>query len=146
MRASRGGNTPKLGVMLGQLTPGAAAVPTCRPVSEGVVVTDVQAGQPGGREGLQPGDVIVEADRKQVSDPKAVADAVREAPERGDQAILLLVKREGQNRFVAIGLGARLTRPLGAGRPWEGGRRAVAGPRYFRRSPGRRPCGPLDRH
>jgi hypothetical protein len=39
-----------------------------------------------------------------VSDPKAVADAVREAAEHGDHTILLLVQREGQNRFVAIGL------------------------------------------
>ena len=48
--------------------------------------------------------MIVQADRKQVSDPKAVADAVREAADRGDETILLLVQREGQNRFVAVGL------------------------------------------
>jgi S1-C subfamily serine protease len=53
---------------------------------------------------LQPGDVILEANRKQVSDPKAVADAVREAAEQGDHTVLLLVQRDGQNRFVAIGV------------------------------------------
>jgi hypothetical protein len=39
-----------------------------------------------------------------VSDPKAVADAVREAAEQGENTVLLLVQRDGQNRFVAIGL------------------------------------------
>jgi hypothetical protein len=34
-----------------------------------------------------------------------VAEAVRKAAERGEQSILLLVKREGQDRFVAVRLG-----------------------------------------
>jgi hypothetical protein len=29
---------------------------------------------------------------------------VREAAKRGDETILLLVQRDGQNRFVAVGL------------------------------------------
>ena len=91
--------------MLGQLTPEARQQFELSDDVEGVVVTDVAAGQPGGRErACSAGDVIIEADRKQVSDPKAVADAVREAAERGDETILLLVQREGQNRFVAVGL------------------------------------------
>jgi serine protease Do len=68
------------------------------------VVTEVQPGSPAAEKGLQPGDVILEANRKQVSDPKAVADVVREAAEQGDHTVLLLVQRDGQNRFVAIGL------------------------------------------
>ena len=48
--------------------------------------------------------LIIEADRKQMSDPAMVTAAVREAAERGDEAILLLVKRDGQDRFVALGL------------------------------------------
>ena len=97
-------NTPKLGVMLGQLTPEARQQFDLPADLKGVVVTDVEPGSPAAEKGLQPGDVIVEANRKQVSDPKAVANAVREAAEHGDHTILLLVQREGQNRFVAIGL------------------------------------------
>ncbi len=97
-------NTPKLGLMLGQLTPEARQQFQLPADVEGVVVTDVQPGSPAADKGLQRGDVIVQADRKQVSDPKAVADAVRAAAERGDDAVLLLVKRDGQNRFVAVGL------------------------------------------
>jgi serine protease Do len=97
-------DTPKLGVMLGQLTPDVRQQFQLSNDVNGVVVTDVQPGSPAAEKGLQPGDVIVEANRKQVSDPKAVADVVREAAEQGDHTVLLLVQRDGQNRFVAIGL------------------------------------------
>ena len=97
-------DAPKLGLMLSQLTPEAREQFELSNDAEGVLVTDVQPGSPAAEKGLQRGDVIVQADRKQVSDPKAVADAVREAADRGDETILLLVQREGQNRFVAVGL------------------------------------------
>ena len=102
--SSEAAETPKLGVMLAELTPDARQSLKLPDGAEGVVVTDVQPGSPAAEKGLQPGDVIVEADRKQVTEPKMVADAVRAAAERGEQAILLLVKREGQDRFVAVPL------------------------------------------
>jgi serine protease Do len=97
-------DTPKLGVMLAKLTPETRSSLNLPEDAKGVVVTDVQPGSPAAEKGLQPGDVIVEANRKQVNDPKMVADAVREAAKRGDEAILLLVQRDGQDRFVAIRL------------------------------------------
>jgi serine protease Do len=97
-------DTPKLGLMLGQLTPEARQQFQLSADVKGVVVTDVEPGSPAAEKGLQPGDVILEANRKQVSEPKAVADAVREAAEQGEHTVLLLVQRDGQNRFVAIGL------------------------------------------
>ena len=102
--SSEAAETPKLGVMLAELTPDARQSLNLPDGAEGVVVTDVQPGSPAAEKGLQPGDVIVEADRKQVTEPKMVADAVRAATERGEEAILLLVKREGQDRFVAVPL------------------------------------------
>jgi serine protease Do len=95
-------NTPKLGVALAKLTPETRQSLNLPDDAKGVVVTDVQPGSPAAEKGLQAGDVIVQADRKEVSDPKQVADAVRKAAERGDQTILLLVKREGQDRFIAV--------------------------------------------
>ena len=97
-------NTPKLGVALAKLTPEAQRRWTCPTASEGAVVTDVQPGSPAAEKGLQRGDVIVEVDHQKVTEPKTVADAVRDAAQRGDETILLLVKHEGQDRFVAVPL------------------------------------------
>jgi serine protease Do len=96
--------TPKLGVMLAKLTPEAREELDLPADVEGVVITDVQPGSPAAEKGLQRGDLIIQADRKPMSDPAMVSAAVREAAERGDEAILLLVKRDGQDRFVALGL------------------------------------------
>ncbi|MCE3249354.1 MAG: serine protease [Geminicoccaceae bacterium] len=100
----QGSDAPQLGVMLAELTPEARQQLDLPAEVEGVLVTDVQPGSPAAEKGLQSGDVIVEADRKQVSDPEMVAEAVRNAAERGDDAIVLLVKRDGQDRFVAVRL------------------------------------------
>ncbi|HSA79380.1 MAG TPA: DegQ family serine endoprotease [Geminicoccaceae bacterium] len=96
--------SPKIGVALAKLTPEARQSLNLPEEATGVVVTEVQPGSPAAEKGLRSGDVIVEADRKQVSDPSMVAEAVREAAERGDETILLLVKRDGQDRFVAVRL------------------------------------------
>jgi len=96
--------TPKLGVMLAELTPEVREQLDLPADTRGVVIAEVQPGSPAAEKGLQRGDLIVEADRKPMSDPAMVAEAVRAASERGDEAILLLVKRDGQDRFVAIGL------------------------------------------
>jgi serine protease Do len=99
-----GDNTPKLGVALAKLTPDAKRSMELPDDVEGAMVTDVQPGSPAAEKGLQRGDVIIEADHKKVIEPKTVIDAVREAAERGDETILLLIKREGQDRFVAVRL------------------------------------------
>jgi serine protease Do len=99
-----GDATPKLGVALAQLTPDAKRSMDLPEDLEGAMVTDVQPGSPAAEKGLQRGDVIIEADHQKVTTPKTVSDAVRAAAERGDETILLLVKREGQDRFVAVPL------------------------------------------
>ena len=97
-------DTPKLGVALAKLTADDREAMDLSDDLEGAVVTEVTPGSPAAQKGLQRGDVIIEADRKKVSEPKMVIDAVREAAERGDETILLLVKRQGQDRFVAVRL------------------------------------------
>jgi serine protease Do len=97
-------DTPRLGMALAELTPEAKRSMELEDDVEGAMVTDVEPGSPAAEKGLQRGDVIIEADRKKVTEPKTVTDAVREAAERGDETILLLVKREGQERFVAVRL------------------------------------------
>jgi serine protease Do len=95
-------DTPRLGLALAPLTPDARESLDLAGDVEGVLVADVAPGSPAAEKGLRQGDVIVEAGRQQVSDPAGVAKAVSEAAERGDESILLLVKRDGQNRFVAV--------------------------------------------
>jgi serine protease Do len=97
-------DTPKLGVMLAKITPETRDRLELPADVEGAVITEVQPGSPAAEKGLRPGDVIVEADHQAVNDPAMVAQAVRTAAERGDQTVLLLVKRDGQNRFVAVEL------------------------------------------
>jgi serine protease Do len=97
-------DAPKLGVALAELTPDAKRSLELGDDVEGAVVTNVQPGSPAAEKGLQRGDVIIEADHQRVTAPKSVADAVRAAAERGDKSVLLLVKRDGQDRFVAVPL------------------------------------------
>jgi serine protease Do len=97
-------NTPKLGVALAKLTDADRESLHLSQDVEGAIVTEVNPGSPAAEKGVQRGDVIVEVDRQKVSEPKMVADAVRQAAERGDESVLLLIKREGQDRFVALRL------------------------------------------
>jgi serine protease Do len=97
-------NTPKLGVALATLTPEALRSLDLPDGTEGAVVTDVQPGSPAAEKGLQRGDVILEANHQKITEPKSVADAVRDAAQRGDETILLLVKHQGQDRFLAVPL------------------------------------------
>jgi serine protease Do len=94
--------TPKLGLALSELTPEARSQLDLPAEQSGVVVTDVAPGSPAAEKGLRPGDVIIEANRQKVGDPASVAEAVRNASEQGSESVLLLVRRDGQDRFVAV--------------------------------------------
>lgn len=96
--------TPKLGLALAALDDEARAALDLPGDAEGAVVTRVLPGSPAAEKGVREGDVIIEADHQTVADPVTVADAVRSAAERGDKAVLLLIKRGDQDRFVAVRL------------------------------------------
>jgi serine protease Do len=87
------------GLTVSNITPDLAQQFSLRKRS-GVVVTDVAPDGPAGEAGVQPGDVIVEADRKRVH---SVADYERAVANAGSaQQLLLLVERQGQRFFVAL--------------------------------------------
>ena len=67
-------------------------------VTSGVVVVDVQSGGRAADAGLRPGDVIVEVDRKPVSD----AEGLRAALKNGTRPALLLVQRGGTTFFTTL--------------------------------------------
>ena len=94
MAATTTGDGTKLGVML---------APQGEPDKAGVTIAEVAPGSPAARNGLRPGDVIVQAGSKMVSSPDDVAGAVRAAAS-GDKPVLLLVERGDHRRYVAIEL------------------------------------------
>lgn len=70
----------------------------------GLMITAVDENGPAGLAGIQPGDVILAANKKTVNTVTELAEQVKNAQqERG--AILLQVSRQGQNFFRAIELG-----------------------------------------
>lgn len=70
---------------------------------QGLRVTGVQPGSPAAREGLMPGDLILEVNQRPVSTPAEFSKIVNyDAKRKG--AAMLLVRRQDLNRFVTIPL------------------------------------------
>ena len=74
--------------------------------AEGLVVTDVPEDGEAFEKGLRAGDLITEAGQGSVSSVAELEERVAEAREGGRKSILLLVRREGEPRFVALSLDA----------------------------------------
>ena len=73
--------------------------------AEGVLITGVEAASPAADKGLQPGLVIIEVGQEPVATPQDVATRIDEAREAGRRSVLLLIKRDGDLRFVALNIG-----------------------------------------
>ncbi|HTT38519.1 MAG TPA: DegQ family serine endoprotease [Burkholderiales bacterium] len=67
---------------------------------KGVIISGVEEGSPAADADLRPGDVIVEAERKPVSNVAELRNAVGKAKNR----VLLLVKRQGGSLYVVVTL------------------------------------------
>jgi serine protease Do len=72
-------------------------------VTDGVLVNEVDEGGPAARAGLQPGDAILEVNRKRIRDPGAFEDALG----RAERDVLLFVQREGRSLYVVLKVDAR---------------------------------------
>lgn len=70
--------------------------------TSGVVILDVEPGSSAEDEALRPGDVIVEVNQTEVNSPPEVLAKVNEAKDEGRSAVLLLIDRQGDLRFVAL--------------------------------------------
>jgi serine protease Do len=68
----------------------------------GVVILTVDEASEAFGKGLREGDVITEMGQQQVARPQDVADKFADAVEAGRKSVLLLVRRGGQPRFVAL--------------------------------------------
>ncbi len=68
----------------------------------GVVVTEVVQGSPAADRGMQVGDIIRRIGQKQVMSVSDLIDGVAEARRLEKTTFLLLIRRDGRERFVAI--------------------------------------------
>lgn len=72
--------------------------------STGLAVTNVDATSEASGKGVTAGDVIVEAGQQKVVKLTDLQDRIAEAKEAGRKSILLLIRREGDPRFVALSI------------------------------------------
>jgi len=70
----------------------------------GLVVTQVDAESPAAAKGIQEGDVITDAGQKAVTSIDEFQAQIDAAVDAGRQSLLVLVRREGQPRFVVLNL------------------------------------------
>ncbi|MEM7598004.1 MAG: DegQ family serine endoprotease [Pseudomonadota bacterium] len=72
--------------------------------AEGLVVTDVDTLTEAYEKGMRAGDVITEAGQQKLRVVSDLEDRISEAKEAGRKSLLLLVRRAGDPRFVALSL------------------------------------------
>ena len=72
--------------------------------AEGLAVVEVDETSEAFEKGLRPGDLITEAGQQRVSTLSDLDDRISEARDAGRKSLLLLVRRGGDPRFVALGL------------------------------------------
>lgn len=72
--------------------------------AEGLVVLAVDEVSEAFEKGLRPGDLITEAGQQKIVSLSELDDRIAEAREAGRKSLLLLVRRAGEPRFVALSL------------------------------------------
>jgi serine protease Do len=94
------GDSDHLGVAIAEMTPDIAAQLKMPSTLKGVVIADVENGSVADEAGLQPGDVIVEVNKKPVRTVQEFQSAIEN---RGKAPLLMLVNRDGHTMYVALG-------------------------------------------
>jgi serine protease Do len=91
-----------LGMTIEPLTPDVASQLGLRDNVTGLVITDVQQDSMAWQRGLRAGDVITEAGQMPVLRLRDLDARIEEAKEAGRKSVLLLIRRAGEPRFVAL--------------------------------------------
>jgi serine protease Do len=71
---------------------------------DGLAVREVEETAEAFEKGIRSGDVISEAGQQKVLTLKDLKDRIDDAKEAGRKSLLLLVRRAGEPRFVALGV------------------------------------------
>jgi serine protease Do len=95
-------NAEVLGLTVQPVTEEMAAELGLPPGSGGLAVTAVDEASEAFAKGLRTGDVITEAGQQRVARVKDLQDRITEAREAGRKSLLLLIRRGGDPRFVAL--------------------------------------------
>jgi serine protease Do len=106
-KSARGGSGPSnsdadkssLGISVEPLTPELASRAGLPRTAHGILIEGVNPDSRAADAGLQAGDLIEEVNRQSVSNVDDLRAAVKKA---GERPVLLLVNREGQERFVTV--------------------------------------------
>lgn len=91
-----------LGLTLQPLTPEIRKQLGLQPGDDGLVVTKVDPSSEAYVKGLREGDVITEAGQQRVTRLKDLQARIEEARDAGRKSLLLLIRRGGDPRFVAL--------------------------------------------
>lgn len=94
-----------LGLTLTPLTPEMAGEMGLDADMTGLVVTDVDPESDASEKGLAAGDVITEAGQQPVSTLADLSARIDEAHEAGRKSLLVMIRREGEPRFLALPVG-----------------------------------------
>jgi serine protease Do len=97
-------DTPKLGLSLSALSQEAKKHFNVSDDEVGVLIVDVVRDGPASKQGLQRGDIITRVGQTKVTKPEEVVSEVKRAAEKEHKTVLLLIKRAGMSRFVAVPL------------------------------------------
>jgi len=73
------------------------------PELTGVAVVEVVPGSPAADKGLAPGDIVRRYGQRRVEDALGLAKDIKAAENGGKSGVLILVERDGRERFVQIG-------------------------------------------
>ena len=91
-----------LGFSIDTLTPKLARDLGLDANKRGVVVTEVVPGSPAAEKGLQKGDILRRYGQRPVADAVSLAKDIADAEKGGRSGILILIERDGRERFVQI--------------------------------------------
>ena len=94
-----------LGLQLGQLDNSTRKQLGLKGEVKGVVVMDVAPDSPAADLGVQPGDVIVAINQQAVASPHEAAQRLKQAQQKGDKHLLLLLNRHGVNEYIGLSVG-----------------------------------------
>ena len=97
-------NRDLLGLSLSEMTDELREQLGLEKATEGLVITNVAEDSGAFAKGLRSGDVITEAGQRQVRLIADLEERINDARDAGRKSILLLVRREGEPRFVALPL------------------------------------------